>query len=241
MLATTEGIVLHTIKYGESSLISTIYTKDFGRQSYIINAARSKKSKTKAGILQPLFLLDLVTYQKQTREVQRVKEIKNNPAYQNIPFDVIKTSQAIFIAEILYKTLHEEESSPALFEFLKNTFLYFDLMDQNSANFHLFFIFRLTAYLGFMPNTKSIAFEGWFDLKKGEVVPFEPPHPFFVNKEATKYIIQLGKLNLQESANWKIPGKMRNYLLEKLVEYYEFHFQNLGEVKSLKVLKEVFH
>jgi len=241
MLATTEGIVLHTIKYGESSLISTIYTKDFGRQSYIINAARNKRSKTKAGILQPLFLLDMVTYQKQTREVQRVKEIKNNPAYQNIPFDVIKSSQAIFIAEILYKTLHEEESSPVLFEFLKNTFLYFDLMDQNSANFHLFLIFRLTSYLGFMPNTKSIAFEGWFDLKKGEVVPFEPSHPFFINKEATKYIIELDKLNVQDCANWKIPGRIRNYLLEKLVEYYEFHFQNLGEVKSLKVLTEVFH
>ena len=59
MLATTEGIVLHLIKYRESSVITTIYTRDFGRQSYLINAARSKKSKNKASLLQPLFLVDL--------------------------------------------------------------------------------------------------------------------------------------------------------------------------------------
>ena len=112
MLAATEGIVLHYIKYGESSVIATIYTKDFGRQTYIINAARSKKSQNKAGILQPLFLVDLVTYQKQTREMQRIKEIKNTPVYQNIPFQVAKSSQAIFLAEMLYKTLMAQESSP---------------------------------------------------------------------------------------------------------------------------------
>ena len=48
MLATTEGIVLHTIKYGESSVIATIYTRDFGRQSYLVNAAHGKHSKNKA-------------------------------------------------------------------------------------------------------------------------------------------------------------------------------------------------
>ena len=47
MLATTEGIVLHFIKYRESSVIATIYTRDFGRQNYLINSAYGKKSKNK--------------------------------------------------------------------------------------------------------------------------------------------------------------------------------------------------
>src|SRR5660397_174261 len=105
MLATTEGIVLHFIKYGESSVIATIYTRDFGRQSYMINAARSKKSKNKASLLQPLFLVDLVAYQKQSRELHRVKELKSNQPYQNIPFDITKSSLAIFLAEVLYLSL----------------------------------------------------------------------------------------------------------------------------------------
>lgn len=240
MLVKTEGIVLHSVKYGESSLITTVYTKALGRQSYIINAARSKKSKNKAGILQPLFLVDLVSYQKQSREVQRIKEIKNEPAYQDIPFNVIKSSQVIFLAEVLYKTIQEEESSPEMFEFLKNALLYFDLMEQNISNFHLFLLFRLTEYFGFLPDTKKLSFEGWFDLRKGQVVPFEPSHPFFAHKEATEYICTLATLKLKDVASWRIPSVIRDYLLDKMIEYFQLHFQGLGEIKSLKVLKEVF-
>ncbi len=240
MLINTEGIVLHSLKYGESSIITTIYTKALGRQSYIINASRSKKSKNKAGIFQPLFLVDLVSYQKQSREVQRIKEVKNDPAYQNIPFNVIKSSQVIFMAEVLYKTVQEEESSPEMFEFLKNALLYFDLMEQNTSNFHLFLLFRLTEYFGFLPDTREHSFEGWFDLRKGQVVPFEPSHPFFAHKEATEYIYKLAVLKLKDVAFWKVPADIRDYLLVKLIEYYRLHFQGLGEIKSLKVLKEVF-
>ena len=240
MLATTEGIVLHQVKYGESSVIVNIYTREFGRQAYLMNAARSKKSKNRAGLLQPLFLVDLVGYQKETREVQRIKEIKNTPAYQNIPFDVTKSTQVIFLAEILSKTLREQESAPPLFDFLKNTLMYFDWMESRSANFHLWFLFRLTEYLGFLPDTRKVGFEGWFDMRKGAVVPFEPSHPFFIQKEATRILCQLSELKIGDLEHWKILRNMRRLLTAKLVEYYKLHFENMGEVKSLKVMQEIF-
>lgn len=240
MLANTEGIVLHYIKYGESSIIATIYTREFGRQSFLINAARSKKSKNKASLLQPLFLVDLVTYQKQTRELQRVKEIKSNQVYQNIPFEIAKSTQAIFLAEMLYKTINEQESYPEMFEFIQNALLYFDLMEKGTANFHLWFLFRLTEYLGFMPDTTPAGFQGWFDLRKGAVVPFEPSHPLYINKDATRYFIELSLLKINELEGFKISRTIRDVLLTQLVEYYQLHFDNLGEIKSLKVLKELF-
>ncbi len=240
MLAATEGIVLHFIKYGESSVIATIFTREFGRQSFMANASRSRKSKNKAGLLQPLFLVDLEVYQKQTREVQRIKEMKSLHAYQNIPFDITKSTQIIFLAEILYKTIHEEESYPELFEFIKSALLYFDLMEHGSQNFHLYFLFRLTEYFGFMPDTRKASYEGWFDLRKGEIVRNEPSHPHFANKEATEKFIQLSLLKINELDQFKISRQMRDTLLSVLVDYYQHHFDNLGEIKSLKVLKELF-
>lgn len=240
MLAATEGIVLHFIKYGESSVIATIFTKDFGRQSYIVNASRSRKSKNKAALLQPLFLLDLEVYQKQTRELQRVKEFKSLQTYQNVPFDIAKSTQAIFLAEMLYKTIHEQESYPELFHFIKSALLYFDLMEEGWQNFHLYFLFRLTEYFGFLPDTTKVGFEGWFDLKKGAVVPFEPTHPLFANKEVTDHLITLSMLKINELDSFKIPRKMRDSILQTLVDYYQLHFENLGEIKSLNVLREVF-
>ena len=240
MLANTEGIVLHMIKYGDSSVIATIYTREFGKQSYILNAARSKKSKNKAGLLQPMFIVDLVTYQKQNREIQRIKEIKIHQTYQNIPFDLTKTAQAIFLAEVLYKTINEEESYPEMFDFIKHSLLYFDLLEIGSANFHLYFLYRLTEYLGFLPVTTKAGFENWFDLKKGEVVAYEPPHPMYINKEATEIFIQLANLKIQNLDSFRVSKNMRTYLLSKIIEFYELHFENFGAIKSLTVLKEVF-
>ena len=240
MLAVTEGIVLHHIKYGETSVIATVFTREFGRQSYIVNSSRSRKAKNKAGLLQPLFLLELEVYQKQARDIQRVKELKSLHVYQNIPFDIAKSTQVIFLAEMLYKTIHEQESYPELFDFIKSILLYYDLMEKGWQNFHLYFLFRLTEYFGFMPDTKKAGFESWFDLKKGSVVPFEPSHPFSANKEVTEYLITLSLLKIHELGSFKISRSMRESLLQILVDYYQLHFENLGEIRSLNVLKEVF-
>lgn len=240
MQVSGEGIALHFIKYGESSVIATLFTRELGRQSYMVNAARSKKSKNKASLLQPLFLIDWAAYQHKSSSLHRLKEFKSNHTYQNIPFDITKSTQAIFLAEILYKTIHEEESYPELYDFVKNALLYFDLMEEGWANFHLYFLFHLTEYMGFKPDTIKVGLDGWFDLRKGAIVAFEPPHPLFAHKEATEHIIQLSRLKINELCKLKISRKMRDYLLTIFLDYYQLHFEEMGEIKSLKVLQEVF-
>ena len=240
MLVTTEGIVLHFIKYRESSVITTIYTRDFGRQSYLINSVRGRKSKNKSGLLQPLFLVDLVAYQKQSRDLHRIKEIKSNHTYQNIAFEISKSTQVIFLSEVLYKTLKEQESFSEMFDFIKSSLLYFDLMDKGWSNFHLYFLYRLTEYLGFLPDTTNVGSESWFDMKKGSISPSQPNHPHFANKEVTQHLISLSLVKLHQLKEFKISRKMRESLITVLLDYYQLHFENLGEIKSMTVLREVF-
>ncbi|MFW6289424.1 MAG: DNA repair protein RecO [Mariniphaga sp.] len=240
MLVTGEGVVLHTVKYGDSSIIATIYTREWGRQAYMVNVSRSRKSSIKQGMLQPLFFVDFVAYQKDSREVQRIKEIKNQPVYQSIPFNVIKSTQVIFLAEILHKVLREQESAEETFSFIQNSLLYYDLSGSTAANFHLWFLFRFTEYAGIRPDVTKTGFESWFDMRKGAVVPFEPPHPFFMNKEITEVLIKLAGLRIQDIIQLHIPAHLRVILTSKLVEYYQLHFEHLGEIKSLKVLHELF-
>jgi len=111
-----------------------------------------------------------------------------------------------------------------MFEFIQNALLYFDLMEKGTANFHLWFLFRLTEYLGFRPDTTPAGFQGWFDLRKGAVVPFEPSHPLFINKEATHYFIELATLKINELEDFKISRNIRDILLTKLVEYYQTYY-----------------
>lgn len=240
MIVAGEGIVLHGIKYSESSIIVTMYTREWGRQAYIMNISRSRKSGNKAGMLQPLYMLNFVAYHKNTREIQRIKEIKNHPVYQSIPFNSVKSVQVIFLAELLYRTLKEQDSSPETFEFVQNALQYYDLAADAIANFHLWFLIRFASYVGIMPNTERAGFENYFDMRKGTVVSFEPSHPFFIHKEATEAFILLSTKKLHELEQVKLSSDLRNILTDKMVEYYQLHFDRMGEIKSMKVLHEVF-
>ncbi|PIF05504.1 MAG: DNA repair protein RecO [Draconibacterium sp.] len=240
MLETTEGIVLHTVKYGESSLIATIYTRSFGRQSYLVNGARGKHAGNSANRLQPLFIVDIVFYHKQSRELHRLKELKSNQVYQNLSLDISKSVVAIFLAEMLYRNVNEQESYPEMYDFIKNALLVFDLMESGVANFHIYFLYRLTEYLGFLPSLERQGFKNWFDMKKGAVVHYQPQHPYFAANEETECLINLASLKLHEIGQFKISRNMRDALLSIMVEYYRLHFDDPREIKSLKVLKEVF-
>jgi DNA repair protein RecO (recombination protein O) len=239
MLTKTRGIVLHSLKLGDSSLIVTVYTEKYGRISCIVHATKGMRAKNKAAILQPMFLLDMEIYYKKSREVQRIKEIILIEPYQSIPFDVRKSSQVFFLAEILYKILQEEESNPALFAFIESTFVFFDIMKEGAVNFHVWFLTHLTEYIGVFPHLEE-GKKGWFDMQKGVITGSIPMHPFFMDQETTAYLKKILELNISGLYQLNINNNQRNILLNSLLHYYQIHFENLGNIKSLSVLKEVF-
>jgi DNA repair protein RecO (recombination protein O) len=239
MLAKTRGVVLHTLQYGESSLIVTMYSENHGRISCLIHATRGIKAKNKSSILQPLFILEVEMYLKKSRELQRIKEIRLFKPYLSIPYDVIKSSQILFLAELLNKIIREEESNPALYSFIENSLIFFDSMKEGTANFHIWFLARFTEFAGIYPHLSDIG-QGWFDMKKGMITGKVPLHPFFMDQETTACFKNIINLNIHELSGFHIPYSIRNDLLNNLLEYYHQHFENLENFNSLAVLHEVF-
>jgi DNA repair protein RecO (recombination protein O) len=151
MLHKTRGIVFHVTEYSESSVVAKIYTELFGLQSYLINSARKKSPKIKPASLQPLSLIDLMVYHKERSGLQRLAEARTQPALKSIPFDIRKSSIVLFINEVLLKSVKEEESNRALFDFIFSSVELLDLQDEVQSDFHLVFLLQLTKYLGFYP------------------------------------------------------------------------------------------
>src|ERR1700759_5856895 len=118
MLHKTRGIVFKTTDYSESSVIVQVFTEKFGLQSYIVNGARKPKAKISRNMLQPLHLLDMVVYHKNTGNVQRIKELKNAPVLQSIPYDIVKSSMAMFLNEVLYKSIKHQSADENMFHFI---------------------------------------------------------------------------------------------------------------------------
>lgn len=240
MLEKVRGIVLHHIKYKESSAIIHAYTDLHGRQSYIINNVRGKKGQHRSNLLQPLFFLEMEVYHKPVREMQRVKEFSQYISFRNIPFDISRSTQAMFIAEILYKSLKEEEANPELFDFLLHAIQWFDTSEEQQILFHILFMVQLTKYLGFFPENNYNANSCYFDLRNGQFTGAAQVHPYIINKDVSAELHKLLKKSFSNIGSLKIPHDMRASLTDSLLDYYRFHIQDFGKLRSISVLKEIY-
>jgi DNA repair protein RecO (recombination protein O) len=235
----TRGVFLHAVKYSETSLIASIYTEHYGRQSFIINGVHGKNSTVRAAVFQPLYLLDLEIYYKAGREIHRIKSARISLPYTSIPFDIRKSTQVLFLAEVLYKCLREEETNIELFDYLYHSLTLLDLTEAGISNFHIWFLFKLTRFLGFSPSREDAERCNFFDLQSARFVSHEPLHSQFTDKHLTALFIRLFNIDSSSIENLDYTQHERRLVLEKLLEFYHIHLGNLGEFKSLEVLKEV--
>lgn len=241
MLHNTKGIILHHIKYGENSVIVYIYTREFGRQSYIINSIRSKKSPVRAGLLQPLFVLDLEVYYRESKSLQRIKEITSFTPFHSIPLHPVKNAIALFLAEILYKILWEEKPEEDLFDFLSNSIEFLDTTYLSPANFHLHFLVRLSRYLGFNPEDNYTATNRFFDMRSGRFKPEKPAHKDYLTPELASLLHDFINSDFVTCDKIIMDHTRRVAFLNQLVRYYQIHNEGLGMIRSLEVLKAVFN
>lgn len=239
MLSKTKAIVLHRIKYTDNSIIAYLFTEKFGRIGVIVQGGRGKKSKGKVHFFQPLYILSVELNYNHKRGLQRISEISSHEPFLSIPYHETKRTIALFLAEILYKTLKEESENSELFNYLQNAVSYFDLMKEHLNNFHLIFLFHLSKYLGFYPENNYSVSSPVFDLTKGGYRPF-PDHAHYINKDVNEAFMQLFETGFSDIAHLKITNTQRRILLSKLIDYYRLHFEGFGELKSLEVLTKVF-
>jgi DNA repair protein RecO (recombination protein O) len=237
----TRGIVLRSLKYGDSGMIATIYTEAFGRMSFIMQGIHGKKSSVKGSLLKQLFLLEMEVDYKPGRELQRVKEMKNISPFGSIPFGIVKSSLALFLAELLEKVLREEESRPDLFEFLFKSIQILDLLEDGISNFHLLFLIQLTRFLGFAPANNFSAVNPIFDMVAGNFVQSPPTHPWFLKTCESGILAQIIGMNYQNLSTFKPDQESRNGWLDFILEYYGLHQGNKLNLKSLEVLRETLH
>jgi DNA repair protein RecO (recombination protein O) len=239
MLHQTRGIALHSTKFSETSSVVKIYTDLFGLQSYLVKGIRKPNAKIKPGLFQPLTLLELVVYHKANSSLQNIKEANYSHPYQNIPFDIRKSSIALFINELIYKSIHEEEPHPELFSFLYDTCLGLDRTGDNFSLFHLVFSLHLTRYLGCMPQLNYSGKTPFLNLREGVFQAGAPEHSDYLTPSMSHLFFQLLKTPKGASASVQLPARTRDTLLETILFYYRLHVPGFREMQSHHVLHTV--
>lgn len=220
MIFKTRGIVFRFTKFQETSIIVTIFTDRFGLQSYMVNGVRSKSAKNKIALYQPLTLLNLVVYHREHANIERIREVSCLHPYHTLTSDIRKSTQAMFIAEILNKTVKEESHTGEVFDFITTSLITLDSLPAHYENFHLLFLLKLSRFLGFgIYNTSDV-----LDMNAG--------------KDIDKPVQDLLRAEYETPLN--ITSMQRQTLLDLLLRFYARHIEHLGEVKSVQVLREIF-
>ncbi len=242
MIHNTNGIVLRSIKYGETSVIVNIFTELFGIQSYLVNGVRSsKQSGSKSIYFQPGSLLEMQVYNRDMKNLQRIKEYKWSYLYANVFTDVVKNAVAMYMVELLQRSLKQPEESPRLFAFVEDAFMKLDRAPNAvTANYPLYFAVQLAQFLGFGILDRYSVINHVLDMQEGRFAAEIPAHSFFLEGELAFASSQLLKaLHPDDLMGIKLNKHARRHLLLAYQSFYALHIQDFGVMKTLPIVQEI--
>ena len=234
----TEAIVLHTIHYRDHSYIVHIFTREQGRINCLVKGSKQKLALSPV-LMQPLSLIDIVLDNRANKTFQYIRESSPTSLLNTVPYDPIKNSIALFLSEILHKTLRESDKENALFDFVKESILFFDTTTKGFANFHLVFLIKMTYFLGFFPNLSQFHDGVYFDMLNSQFTE-QNNNPHTLNVEETEAFAHLMRMDYDNMQIFSLSRNQRNTILEHILTYYRLHLPEFGTVKSLDILQQLF-
>lgn len=240
MLQKTRAIILHAYRYGDSSLVVHAFTEAWGRTAFMLKGVRKSKKNQRSAMFQPLYLLDLDVYFRENREMHWIRDASFASKAIVHDQDITTSTQAIFISEVLMKTIGEEERNPGLFHFLEHSSALLFSSGRASPSFHLLFLFKLSRFLGFYPRNNFSEENRFFNAESGAFSPI--PDRLDTEKEVLlglqwntcfqgDYHSDIQVFNNHEK---------RNLFLDSILHFYHLHHHSMRELKSLDVLRTVF-
>lgn len=238
MLQKTDAVVLHAIKYGEQRMIVDMFTRVFGRLSFIVSLPKSARSATKKQYFQPLTLLSVETDMRPLQQLQKLRDVSLLQPLGSLQTDAAKLAVAMFVAEFLYHALRGEQQDEKLFDYVRSSIEWLDGSGSGYANFHLVFLMRMTRFLGFYPNTEGSG--PYFDLQGATFCDAPPLHRNFLMPEEARHIALMMRMDYATMHLFRFSRQQRQRVLDILIDYYRLHLPTFPELKSIAVLRELF-
>lgn len=216
MTQTSELIVLHTTKFGETSLVVHTLSKVYGRRSFLIRGAGKKATMT---LMQPLTVLEADIIETSKSTLFTARNLSAKYPLLSIRGNIYKNSMTMFMSEVLYRIVKDGANEAGLFEWCEKNILLLDAIENDFSNFHLRFLLELSVVLGFSPEAKDLS-------------PFVGEHYPIVQAFMAE--------NFADAMLIPLNGQIRNEIAEGILRYIEFHSDSALNVASLGVLRELF-
>ena len=234
MVVSTSAIVISKLKYKDNDLILKLLTRELGVCNFLVRNPAGKKRNKTINYFQPLTILSIEFENRNKSKLNYLKDIEIEYVFKSIHFDIKKSVVVLFISEILNKILNFQEKDELLFDFIRDSFIFFD--KNNFQNFHLFFLIHLTKYFGLFPQTDNID-ALFFDLEQGVFIEEQPPKHYITGASLDIFKRLLG-IKFDQINDINITNNLRRDLIDDIITYYKYHFESFSNLKSIDVIRK---
>ena len=236
---TSRIIVLHLTKYGDSSLVVHTIDSVRGRCSYMLRGAGRSKHVT-VGAFHNLAVLDIVGVESPKSSMAYLKEYEPAMPLDSLRSDVVKNSIALFISELLYRTIVEQNCDDRLFAWLCDAIARLNALESGAvANFHLWFMAGLCTVLGFSPSQTG-DFDGSEYLQSAKLTGDRPATSDPSRGDNLTLLRQLTAKPFAEAMAIPLNGARRRDFCDSMIRYISYHLGINLHLRSLDVLHDLY-
>ena len=239
MLLSSRCIVLHTLRYGDESIIAHVLTEAAGCITFIIRVTHARRARSPHVFFQPFALLDIAWEDHPRASMQRPKSVSVATPLVSIPYEMGKRGIALYLAEFLHHALRSEPASPSLFAYIYHSIEWLDATQGSVANFHLVFLLRLTRFLGLFPEVRTVLPNAYYDLDTCTFTALKPAHPHFLTPDEAARLPLLLRMRYETMHLFVLSAAERSRFLDLVGAYYQLHCPGFPELKSLQVLRQL--
>lgn len=238
----TLGMVLTTVALNDKAQLVHLYTQLFGRVTCRVPLiSRGKQASRLRNMMTPMTVLELVLGGRPSDPIRSITEanIIQSPYLLTISHPE-KSAQCLYMAELISHTIREMEPNERLWTFLSGSLDILENCESGWANFHLIFTCGLIYQLGFGIDTDSYTEGCCFDLREGEFTKMRIPHPYYLNAESAKWFCRLFDTQYDRMHELEFNREQRAALLDMLLAFLVQQVPEMGQIRSIDVLKTLF-
>lgn len=232
-------IALRKVRYNDRHDILTVYTREHGRLSLMTPAGGGRQAARVKAITQPLGIFECVADMRPNREILSMRDVV--PVFAPAGLNPLKATLALFIADVLAALLRETQPDRNLFDFTElSARTLGEASVSSAANFHICFLLRLQHFMGVEPDWSTYSSGRVLDFADGIFRDTPPLHGRYISPTESEAARQLSRMNYRNMALFRFSRADRNRILDRIIAFYNTHFQGLASINSLGILRAMF-
>jgi len=213
-----------------------------GRRGIYLRGMKKSKNSAVTAHFHNLAILEVVTAASTKSKLLYLREYHPLVQLYSIRTDISKGAIALFVSEVIYRTLREESGDEELFEWLKGMISTLEALEGNCANFHLKFLAGFCRQMGFLPHDNWSEQTPLFDIISARFVTPDSSNDsgYLFSEQDSLLLHRLLSADFNEAMQIPLNAKARNSFCDQMLKYLSYWLETSINIRSVAVLHTIF-